>query len=776
MSMPLLNVIVAACLTLLSQGRTVTGMITDPSGGTIPRAAVVVTVSGSPPVSTTTDAFGQFALAVSTCQFEVVASAQGFEPVRLVFSAFPSLPLRIVLIPAASASVTVTAGRTEQRLIDVAATVSVVDRTRIDRSPAMTTDDVLRQVPAFSLFRRSSSVAAHPTAQGVSLRGIGPSGVSRTLVLLDGVPFNDPFGGWVSWTRVPRSSIDRIEIAEGSAANLFGNFAMGGAINLVTAIPSRPYVDMRVQYGEDRTWRVDGSAAVTSGSWTALLDAGRFRTDGYGVVAEAERGPVDENVAVESWRVYGAASSRLFAGSTVRARADLYDESRRNGKRSTVDGTPEANGTEWRSAALTSRTVQGANEIRVNLLGDWVRFDSNFLAVPAANPPRSIGRVTLNQFVPSTSVGAGAQWMRAAGSRYVLMAGADWRAVEGESREDALDPQTGTRVVLHRTSGGAQNSAGAFAQAIVTPLTRLVVTVGLRHDYWRNADGHSRETDVAGAPTPNNRSSLASRSDAVTSPRLSALFKPTGFMNAWTAVGWSFRAPTPNELYRQFRVGAVLTLANEALGPERLRTIEAGVRLTPVKPLSVRATAFDNALRDAISNVAITTSDASVTQQRQNLGLTRIRGFEADAEWRPVAGVSLTAGYIYNHAVVREFSANNALVGKRLPQVPRHRATAQLWLNQHRLGELALSVQAYGRQYDDDLNVRTVPGEDEPGLPPATSVDLWTSRRLGRGLSAFAGAQNLFGRRPAAGTLPTTLAAPRMISVGLQWRPPLRRR
>ena len=55
-----------------------------------------------------------------------------------------------------------------------------------------------------------NSHIAQPTTQGVSLRGIGPSGQSRTLVLLDGVPFNDPFGGWVYWTRVPLMAVDQI--------------------------------------------------------------------------------------------------------------------------------------------------------------------------------------------------------------------------------------------------------------------------------------------------------------------------------------------------------------------------------------------------------------------------------------------------------------------------------------------------------------------------------------------------------------------------------------
>ncbi len=90
--------------------------------------------------------------------------------------------------------------RTEQQIGEMPASATVVRAEEIKQSPAVAADDILRQVPTFSLFRRTSSLAAHPTTQGVSLRGVGPSGVSRTLVLIDDVPFNDPFGGWVYWT------------------------------------------------------------------------------------------------------------------------------------------------------------------------------------------------------------------------------------------------------------------------------------------------------------------------------------------------------------------------------------------------------------------------------------------------------------------------------------------------------------------------------------------------------------------------------------------------
>ena len=85
--------------------------------------------------------------------------------------------------------------------------ISVLDAGELRRAPELRLDDILRaEVPGFSLFRRSSSRTANPTTQGVTLRNFGPSGAGRTLVLLDAIPLNDPFAGYVLWSQVPATS------------------------------------------------------------------------------------------------------------------------------------------------------------------------------------------------------------------------------------------------------------------------------------------------------------------------------------------------------------------------------------------------------------------------------------------------------------------------------------------------------------------------------------------------------------------------------------------
>jgi outer membrane cobalamin receptor len=109
----------------------------------------------------------------------------------------------------------------------------VIDSTTVQDTPAQSLDDVLRHVPGVNL-PIQTGIEAHPTADNVSMRGLG--GI-HALVLVDGVPLNDPFFGYFQWGHIPLESIDRVEVVRGGGSPLWGNFAMGGVINVVTRAP-----------------------------------------------------------------------------------------------------------------------------------------------------------------------------------------------------------------------------------------------------------------------------------------------------------------------------------------------------------------------------------------------------------------------------------------------------------------------------------------------------------------------------------------------------------
>jgi iron complex outermembrane receptor protein len=744
---------------------TISGTVRDASGSVVPGAVIAVR-DGATEQQTVSGPDGRFTLPFSTSRdIVLIVRATGFAELRHTVPAGTSASVDLVLSPASlQEAVTVTATRSERRTGDVPASVNVLDREDIKQSPALVADDLLRQIPTFSLFRRTSSLASHPTAQGVSLRGIGPSGVSRTLVLVDGVPNNDPFGGWVYWSRVPMESSERIEVVDSSSSSLYGNYAMGGVINFVTNPPTAKTLDVKAQYGSRSTPKLDFLASHVWGKLGVTVDGNIFDTDGYPIVRASERGKVDNNAAAEFWnvnlKVDYTPSERMHAF----LRTGYFDENRDNGKASTIDGTEEANDTIWRaySGGVRAR-MPDESELQATVFSDFETFHSNFLAVPASNPPRNVGRMTLTQRVPTRSVGAMVQWSRALGTKQYFSAGSDIRWVDGDSEENGLDALTGTQVTLVRNSGGTQRNAGFFVQDLITPTSQLMVTLSARVDAWRNYDGHNLETSLIGAPV-NNVPSLPVRSDTVASPRAAARYHVTNRVDVWGDIGWGFRAPTLNELYRQFRVGTTLTLANYALGPERLVGGESGVSFALTPNSTVRATWFDNHITDPVSNVTISQVGANVTQQRQNLGKTQVRGIQTDLEYRLGSDWRVAAAYVYDNAVVAENPTTPALVGKWLPQVPAHRGSFRLAYANAHLFTAAAGVQFVGSQFDDDLNTPT------RVLPKFAVVDIMASRALGRTLEIFAGVQNLFDEEYFVGTLPTTVGTPRLVTGGVRVR------
>jgi outer membrane receptor protein involved in Fe transport len=770
---------------VLAAATSISGVVHDSIGDVISGAAVIVRGASGPERRVTTGPDGRFTVdAPDAGDLTVIVRAGGFAEKTEQVPAAQTGDLDVVLAPATLfETVTVTPTRTEQRLGDTPASVDVVTGRDIEASPALVADDVLRQVPAFSLFRRTSSLVAQPTTQGVSLRGIGPSGQSRTLVLLDGIPFNDPFGGWVYWTRVPLESVDRIEMTDGATSSLYGNYAMGGVINIITSRPTRAMVDLKTQYGNENSPKLDFIAGDRWNNLGAAVEGSFFRTDGFPIVAPIERGPIDNNADVSYRNLSGkleyAPSNRFSAFF----RAGYFSERRNNGK------IGELNDTRWTTVNGGVRIrMPDASDLQARVFGDVSRAHFNFLAVSSAATSRNLVRLATDQNVPTNGLGGTAVWTKTIGGSSVFSAGGDWRWVDGDSQEDGyvasapqviVPPVTIVPVLsVHRVSGGTQQISGAYVQDIFTPVSALVITLSARVDHWRNYDGHNLETAVAtGVPTANNRPSIPDRSDTVVSPRAAALYHVSDRVSVWGAANSGFRAPTLTELFRQFSVGAVTTRPNDQLGPERLVGGEAGINVAPARNVSARLTWFDNRVTDPVLNVTLN----ATTAQKQNLGETRVRGVQTDVEYRLGSFWRVSGAYVYDEAKVTDGGVvNAALVGKRVPQVPLHHGTFQVAYSNPRYASVAVSVQAISLQYNDDQNVNFIPaatlaeaGYDTftgPGLPGYASVDLSVLREVGRGVQLFFGAQNLFNQVSFVQTNPSTTGTPRLVNAGVRVR------
>jgi Outer membrane receptor for ferrienterochelin and colicins len=622
----------------------------------------------------------------------------------------------------AADTIIVTATQTPARLSDSPASVVVLTRQEMATTAAATTDDALRQVPRFTLFRRSGSRTANPTSQGVSLRGIGASGASRALVLDDGVPLNDPFGGWVYWARVPRAAIDRIEIVRGGASDLYGSGAMGGVVQFIRRGSATDDVSVDASGGNEQTGTSSFFAAMKRGDWNGSIDAGWLTTAGYILVDPGQRGAVD----VEADTRHTTVDATLRHNGAF-ARFSHYAESRNN-------GTPlQVNDTAIRQIAAGSDLRIGAGSLLVRGYDNAQDYHQTFSAVAA---DRNSERLTVDQRVPSSGRGGTLQWFSTIG-RNVIVAGADVRQVRGAS--DELQYAVNGKATPSRVSGRQDNGA-VYIEDVATLSARVTVAGGVRFDSWRNFDADR------------NGAALANRSDDAWSPRLTLLVRASDGLTLTAAAYRAFRAPSLNELYRNFRAGNVQTLANESLGAERLSAFEFGARSGPL-----RLTTFSMTTDDTIANVTLSSTPALITRQRQNLGSSRSRGAELEGEewlsrrWR------LSAGYLFCDARV----TTGDLAGKRLPQVPRNAATLQLAFNPAR-GSAGVQARWSSMQFDDDLN--------QFPLRSYAVADLFASYPIAPHFDATLAIENATNRRVEVSATPViTLGTPRTVRVGVRY-------
>lgn len=724
------------------------GSVKGPTGLPIANATVTIDSVRGPQV-TRTDNYGAFAIPNAPERATLIVEAPGFSSVRKTLSAAMPNPAIVMSVAPSREQITVTPTRT-----DIAAantpSVTVVPREQIRDSGAVTVDDALRQVPGFTLFRRSGSATANPTTLGVSLRGVGASGASRALVLSDGVPLNDPFGGWIYWGRVPREAIDRVEVVRGGASSLYGSGALGGVINILPLAPQDTTLSVETSMGNLNTPSVSAIGSARLGAWIGTLSGEAFRTHGYVNVPADLRGSVD-TVTNSEHRTGQAQVARTFSD---RARiffdGSIYSESRNNGK------VGERNSANIRQLDLgTDLHSSAAGDFAFRLFGGTEGLRQNFFAVA---PDRNSDSLTRDQTVPASQVGVSAVWSRRVAWNH-FVAGADARWIDGESAE-ILSP-TGTATSLVR-AGGSQRTFGAFGEDLLQLTSRLLVTLSGRVDRWANYDG--RVLTLALAPSVTDSARLfADRDELAFSPRVGSVYRLTDRISLNASYFKAFRAPTLNELYRNFRVGSVLTLANENLRAEHLNGAEVGAVTTLTDRLRVRSTYFWNSIEGPVANVTLAITPALITRQRQNLGETRSRGVEIEGGFQLRPSLAFTAGYQFADATVVSSPGNTVLEGSQLPQVPRHEVTFTTRYSNPRFLTLALQGRFQGQQYDDDRN--------QLPLESFFQLDAFVSHSLRRNAEIFIAGENLLNNQYVIGRTPVpTIAAPISARAGIRLR------
>lgn len=605
-----------------------------------------------------------------------------------------------------------------------------IDRHRLTGSASGRLEDVLRDVAGLQQFRRSDARSANPTSQGVTFRGLGGNAASRALVILDGVPQADPFGGWVAFPAYAPERLGQVRVTRGGGSGVFGPGALAGTIELSSATADQlPGLGGGLAYGSRQSVEADALASATLGGGFAVLSADYARGDGF--VPIVQRGPADRPARYEQASLAGRAVIPTSEDTELHANLLAFTDRRERGLAFTRNGSDGADASlrlvgngEWRFSALAY--LQSRD------------FQSEFASV---NAGRAAATQTLDQYsTPATGLGARIEVAPPLGERFDLRLGTDWRRTSGRTQE--LFTFVNAAPTRQRFAGGETSTVGAFAD-LSWQAGPITLSAGARVDRWSIRRGFLRETTLGtGAPLTDNR--FPERSGWEPTGRAGIAWSASDALSLRAAAYTGWRLPTLNELYRPFRVGADATAANAALSPERLRGVELGLEFRPTETVRVALTAFDNRLENAIANVTVArgpgsfpgvgfVSGAGFYRVRQNLEAVRARGIEADAAvelgaWR------LQASYAFTDAEVRGAGLAVPLNGLRPAQTPRHSASATLGWSRDRV-RAAATLRYVGRQFEDDQNSGV--------LADAMTLDAVLAVPLGARLSVEARAENL---------------------------------
>ena len=575
----------------------------------------------------------------------------------------------------------------------------------------------LRDEAGIVQFRRSDGRSAHPTSQGVTLRGLGGNASSRALVTLDGVPQADPFGGWVAWSAYDAIKLGGVIVTRGGGSGVDGPGALAGTIGLYSSMTDG--VDASLAYGSRDGWDTSASVGGEIGNGQIAVDGRYGRGDGFIPVVAGQRGAVDRAAPYEQGGL--GVRLRFNTGDDSRIEASVRGFSDRRDRgvdftASRTDGVDASLRFVHDPASATQWLARGYIQLR--------DFESGFASVAAG---RDSAAPALFQRVPATGLGARVELRPAIGDANPLRIGADWRRTVGRTEEDYFftDGIPGR----HRTAGGSSDTVGAFAEWTSGDAdVGFLWTLSGRVDRWWLGTGSRLERNRGGGPAITDLS-FAARQGWEGSGRAGVRWTSNSIsLRAAAYRGW--RLPTLNELYRPFRVGAETTMANEMLKPERLWGGEVGADWES-GGTKLSATLFANRLTNAIANVTL----APNLNQRQNLDAIDSKGVEVAAEQR-IGPATLRATYAYTDAEVDASGGAATLDGLRPAQIAKHGGSVSL--RSHAPGPLGgfATLRYIGRQNEDDLGLLA--------LDDALTLDAGLSWRFSDAVSIEARGENLF--------------------------------
>jgi len=803
----------------LHLGIGVSGLVVDSSGSPVPHAAVELKRRDGGSVETVTaNSDGSFLIPLAVPgNYRLRATANGFDSAELdttISSGRTSVRISLA-VAKVSSSVVVTGSRDQMEIEKSPVAVNAVARSDFEIRNVKQPDQVLAYQEGVNVFR----LKANDTTAGVGMRGFSARSQARVLVLLDGQPMNDAYQGNVSWTSLPITEVDRVEVARGPSSSLYGGNAMGGVIQMFTRPITERTVELTGQYGSygtmlysarfsDRIWKRMGitvsyqrtqvtgyptspgvyatatAATAISGPLVAmpprlLTTTGtvRYQVGEQGnnwFNQHAFRGKADYTLSerttatfqfIQPRYQYGynlSISSVLdSAGNPITSGPFTFNDG--GLKRITISPSLFVAGPGGQIQDLYTssllHTINSTNWVRIG--GGITQTSDNWFSLPSGSATFSGGPGTTSES-PSRVLHGEVQWNRVHSSRHRLVFGVETRQDKYKTRDYNLSDYAirSSKNLSTKMSEGLGLMSASYAQDDVALTDRLSMVFGGRYDYWRAYAGASQSgPGVPLAPYPE-------RTAQALSGKIALAWEGPSKTTLRVSAGNAFRAPALANLYRtsSYPPGTI-TIANPDLEPERMTSWEIGLRKRITEQFNVDATYFENYVKNLIYTTTDFESDPTgSTRKNVNAGKAHTRGVEFASRQRLTAWLQSSETYTWNDARISQNVYVPLSQGRRVPLVPRHVSTFS-FVGDRKNWSGSVSARYVSRTFSTDTNSDIVKGT--PGsYDPFFEIEATAAYRFKRFVSVFVSAQNLLDRR----YYEFYLAQGRTVSVGLRFR------
>ena len=674
--------------------------------------------------------------------------------------------------------VVVNATRSDTPLDQMPLNTTILTKEVLESSPDQTIDQVLKNVPGVFL-NDVPYYQKDPTGQSINVRGLG---YGRTLVLIDGLPANDAFYGTVQWNLVPMSSIESVEFVRGGVSSLYGNYGMGGVININTKTPKNSSQEVSASYGSFGTGNVAASKdLIVSDAMQMRFSADYFSSEGfqnYATISPGSPSNIKNGMGTDAVKNSNVRLQNYFKPSQDTNAFVRMGYSTMADLSSNYAIAPNLIQTADIAAGSTTN-LDVDKKTQVNVYYQNTNFFKQTGLTSTANPNKGQPYVNQNSIEPYSTLGASAQYthdLKMGGiDQYVL--GIDARNISASNQTNYLSSTGSGAVNAVNYAQGQQNFYGLLGQLKSTASAfPLEATLGARLDSWTSQTPTFYNAVTNSAPAYQN---VANKSKTQLSPSLGLVYKATDDWNLRTAAYQAFHAPSMNNTLRSYSTSGGYYFANPNLIPETMTGYEVGTDYRWKEGFS-QLTAFNNYIQNAITSynlstaadLALATSLCASVGTPTGCGLGKVnyytnqqnllsRGIELQYHQDVNAHWAVDGGYTYTNTILT-WSATTDPINTQVGGVPKNMANVGITYYPVPEASLSTTVRYVGNSW---MATGSLP------VPAYAVVGLKANYQVTPQASVFASVVNLFNRQYvtfniAASSTQYQSGMPQAISVG----------